>query len=77
MQNIEDDGLKIPCIDAFIKANRATWTKRLMCLENRISQYLSMFTPDLDIAHYLKCNYNPNDLPPTRYSYLRHALMVT
>ena len=62
-QGIEKGGLAIPNIDFFIKANRTTWVKRLLLKNNRCTQYLCMFLPKLNFSHFIKCNYDPKDLP--------------
>ena len=62
-QSIEKGGLAIPNIELFVKANRATWIKRLLMVNNRCTQYLAMFLPKMDFSHFIKCNYNPTDLP--------------
>ena len=58
-QNIEKGGLAIPNIDKLLKANRASWIKRLLDVNNRSKQYLSMFLPKLDFNDFIRCNYNP------------------
>ena len=62
-QNIQKGGLAIPNIENLVKANRAMWIKRLLSPNNRSSQYLSMFIPKIKINHFVKCNYDPKDLP--------------
>ena len=76
IQDTENGGLKIACMEVYIKANRATWTKRLLCQDNRSHQYLKMFLPQINLFHFLKCNYNPEDLPntiPTFYFQILYA----
>ena len=63
IQDFEHGGLKIPWVENYVKANRATWAKRLLCPESRNRQYLEIFLPSLHLFHFLKCNYNPEDLP--------------
>ena len=62
-QSIENGGLAIPNIELFMKANRAMWIKRLLMKNNRCIEYLKMFLPKMDFSYFIKCNYNPVDLP--------------
>ena len=69
-QDLCDGGIKIPHVDTYIKASRVTWIKRLCNKNSRNLQYLLTFLPAMEFKYFLKCNYNPNDLPldiPTFY----------
>ena len=75
-QNMESGGLSVPNIDMYIKANRIGWIKRLLCKDSRNMQFLKMFIPRIDLFHFIKCNYNPKDLPsdiPTFYFQVLYA----
>ena len=75
-QDTEDGGLKIPLVELYVKANRVVWAKRLLCPKSRNKQYLIQFLPKLNFHHFLKCNYNPEDLPdiiPPFYYQVLHA----
>ena len=63
IQDIENGGLKIPWVETYVKANRAAWAKRLLQFDSRNRQYLETFLPKLTLCDFLKCNYNPEDLP--------------
>ena len=68
--------MKVPQIDCYIKANKAIWAKRLLNDEDNWVQYIKSYLPDISLKHFLKCNFNPNDLPsyiPEFYRQVLHA----
>ncbi len=62
-QDIENGGIKLPHTESFINANRISWVKRLLYKHNRSHQYLQSFIPHIPLEHFLKCNFNPQNLP--------------
>ena len=62
-QSIKNGGLAIPDIEKIVMSNRITWIKRLLGKENRNLQFISMYLPKLPFEYFIKCNYNPTDLP--------------
>jgi len=76
VHKIEDGGMKIPHIDYYVKANKAIWVKRLLNDKDNWVQYLKTYLPDISLKQFLKCNFDPDDLPfdiPMFYRQVLHA----
>ena len=76
IQSIENGGFKVPCIEPHVKASRISWIKRLLQKDCRSMQYLVTFLPNIDFKDFVKCNFNPKDLPtdiPAFYFQILHA----
>ena len=70
----EHGGLKHPCVDSIVMAQKAMWIKRLMDVEMPSSLYIRQFLPAMKFMDILNCNIHPDDLPHSIPQFYRQVL---
>ena len=72
-----DGGLKIPCVDVFVKAQKLGWIKRVVLNENAgWLELLKTCVPKMPIGHLLKCNIDPSELSNELPAFYRQVLYI-
>lgn len=72
---IEDGGLRMTNLNAYIMAQKSSWIKRLIETKEMVPyKYLSQFLPCMDMADFFKCSIKPQDLPDMIPEFYRQVL---
>ena len=73
VNKIEDGGLRMPHIDNYIMSQKVSWVKRLLANQDTAPcQYLMQMLPDMKFSDFLKCSFNPHDIPDYIPEFYKH-----